>query len=254
MSKSVLASMDIMYVDHLAVTTPTFDRTLAEYLALPGSRLLKGPGLNAAQKVRYAFVMLREGLTVEILGLPSNLDSPIARHVKQGGGPYHFCYAVADLEDAIVKAAGAGAKLLVAPVPDVAFDGRQVAFLFDDALGVFELVHAFPSAVSDACPQQVGKKQDSRAKASQGTPATGKEEHTAALDKRLLGVFQRVFPALDQSSIADAVINITPEWDSLAHIRLMMELEGEFEVNISPEEIGRWVSYRQISEKLERQL
>ena len=131
MNQSLLSLMEVLYVDHVAVTTPDFDQTLADYLGLAGSRLIKGPAMNPVQKVNYAFVMLRDGITIEVLGLSE--DSPIERHVRQGGGPYHFCYAVSSMGESIAKAESAGARLLSQPVADIAFDGRNVAFLFHEA-------------------------------------------------------------------------------------------------------------------------
>jgi catechol 2,3-dioxygenase-like lactoylglutathione lyase family enzyme len=142
MTRSLLSSCGVVYIDHIAVTTPDFDKTVAEYLSLPGSRLLKGPGNNPTQKVRYAFVLLDRGMVIEILGVGE--DSPIERHVRQGGGPYHFCYAVEDIDRSVAQARMSGARIVADPAEDVAFDGRRVAFLFHDSLGLFELVEASP--------------------------------------------------------------------------------------------------------------
>jgi len=115
---------------------------LNEYLSLAGARLLKGPAVNQTQKVKYAFVGLSNGMVIEILS--PEQDSPIAGRVKQGGGPYHFCYAVADLDAAVEVAQDHSSMLIAAPKADVAFDGRRVAFLFHAAHGVLELVEAYP--------------------------------------------------------------------------------------------------------------
>lgn len=131
-----------LYVDHIAVTTPHFEETIRDYLALPHARFTRGPGQNGSQNVRYAFVELERGMRVEILGLPSGGRSPIAPHVERGGGAYHLCYAVVDLELSITAAQTAGARLVVPPKPDPAFDGRPVAFLVHPAHGLFELVAA----------------------------------------------------------------------------------------------------------------
>lgn len=36
------------------------------------------------------------------------------------------------------------------------------------------------------------------------------------------------------------------KWDSMGHLRLVVELESEFEVTLEPEEIGEMVSYEDI--------
>ncbi len=249
MMQSLLVLMEVLYVDHVAVTTPVFDQTLANYLGLPGSRLLRGPALNPVQKVSYAFVALREGMTVEVLGLAE--DSPIERHVKQGGGPYHFCYAVANMEASISGAESAGAKLLASPVADIAFDGRRVAFLYHEAQGVFELLEAFPSQKSGSVMAD-GNRRTAPPNISMPQTDVSVADTDTDTDKRLRKVFGRVFPLIGEADITATAINITPGWDSLTHIRLMMEIEAEFAIDILPDDIGRLTNYCSILKKLER--
>lgn len=249
MMKSFLALIDILYVDHMAVTTPLFDQTLADYLGLPGARLLKGPALNPAQKVTYAFVMLREGFTIEVLGLAE--DSPIERHVKHGGGPYHFCYAVGNIDASIALAESGGAKLLVKPTEDVAFDGRRVAFLFHDAHGVFELVESFP-ARSVGTAEAIRSK-DMASPAPRRIPVELVDAATADTAVRLRKVFARVFPAVGETAIDTTAINVTDGWDSLAQLRLVMEVEKEFGIDIAPDEISKLTNFRSMLQKLERE-
>jgi acyl carrier protein len=240
--------MEVLYVDHVAVTTPVFEQTLVDYLGLPGSRLLRGPALNPVQKVSYAFVELREGVTVEVLGLAEG--SPIERHVNQGGGPYHFCYAVGNMEVSVARAESAGAKLLASPEADVAFDGRRVAFLFHEAQGVFELVEAFPCQ-GGVRPTMASRNKDV-GRAFQKIPVPQTDATAMGMNERLRTVFGRVFPVVDEGDIGTAAINVTPGWDSLAHIRLVMEIEAEFGIDIMPNDIGRLTSYRSILDQLER--
>jgi acyl carrier protein/catechol 2,3-dioxygenase-like lactoylglutathione lyase family enzyme len=251
MTQSLLALMDVLYVDHVAVTTPLFDQTLADYLGLPGSRLLRGPALNPVQKVSYAFVALRGGLTVEVLGLTEG--SPIERHVRHGGGPYHFCYAVGSMEASIARAESAGAALLGKPMADVAFDGRRVAFLFHEAQGIFELVEALQ--VPDADPAMASTNGGmERTFSSPGRSMPPADASAAGADERLVRVFSGIFPALEEGDIHATTINTTAGWDSLTHMRLMMAIEDAFGTSILPEDIGRLTSYRSILAKLKEDL
>lgn len=244
MKGSLLSACNVMYVDHLAVTTPFFEQTLDDYLYLEGSRLLKGPAVNQVQKVRYAFVQLRDGLTIEVLA--PEADSPIARHVQQKGGPYYFCYAVADLALSIAAAQCGGAKLIVAPTADVAFDGRKVAFLFHEAHGVFELVEAYPCGAGE-CLQSgdagrlEGLRQD-----------TGTFTHDD-MEKRLNRVFGKVLPKIEEWDLPAATMNDAAEWDSLAQIQLVMELEAAFSCNIPSGQIEKLTSYKSILSYLRKE-
>ncbi len=55
------------------------------------------------------------------------------------------------------------------------------------------------------------------------------------LEDRLLAVFGKVFGRpLSANAI---VVNETEEWDSLSHIKLIMELESKFDIQIDPGEV-----------------
>jgi catechol 2,3-dioxygenase-like lactoylglutathione lyase family enzyme len=141
-----LAELGIRGVDHVAVTTRHFDQTIADYLSLPDARLARGPGWNPTQRVDYAFISLAGGLTVEVLGLKPDVTSPIEEHVRRGGGAYHLCYLVGDLDAAMARVREARGKIVVPPTPDVAFDGRRIAFFMHRAHGLVELVEATATA------------------------------------------------------------------------------------------------------------
>ena len=56
-----------------------------------------------------------------------------------------------------------------------------------------------------------------------------------SVEKQLLSIFSRVFRD-DVTDTSVAVADIS-EWDSMSHIRLIMEIERDFRITISPEEI-----------------
>jgi len=237
MFNSLFVSCEVLYIDHVAVTTPAFKTTLADYLALPGSRLVKGPKANNVQKVSYAFVRLPDGVIVEIL--EPMAESPIANHVQRGGGVYHFCFAVPNLGRSVAKAIENGAKLVSPPQPDPAFDGRPVAFLFHSAHGILEFVEAYPAQSNPAGEVQPVAKES----APISSPGL---ETLDELDRRLRRVFQSVFPKLAAEQIPQASFNTTSEWDSLMHIQLISQVEVEFGVIVPSEAFGRLLSYSQI--------
>jgi methylmalonyl-CoA/ethylmalonyl-CoA epimerase len=73
---------------------------------------------------------------------PLGPDSPIDRTLKKGGGTYHVCYQVADINTAIDHLTGQGSLLLSGPVPAVAFEMREIAWLMTKANLLVELVQA----------------------------------------------------------------------------------------------------------------
>lgn len=237
----LFAQLGILHLDHLAVTTPDLRATLADYLALPGARLLRGPAENGAQRVRYAFVTLDGATTVEILA-PLE-DSPIAHHLARGGGAYHLCHAVADLNHALERARALGARVLAEPTADPAFDGRRVAFLHHRAHGLLELLEAYPSdfAETPASPSTVAD----APRATLSSPAT--DEHA----ERLAEILTRLFPTLGPAELESAAIDRTDGWDSASQLVLMMEIEEAFSVVVPTERIAEATDYRKLMTLIE---
>ena len=110
---------------------------------MPGSKLLRGPGENIQQKVKYAFIQLSNGSVVEVLS-PLTKDSPITRHVINGGGFYHVCFAVDNINNSLQLAKKNGATIIVKPIKDVAFDGRYISFIMHPDHGLIEFVEMQP--------------------------------------------------------------------------------------------------------------
>lgn len=239
MKPTLFQQCNILYIDHLAVTTPNIEKTLADYLCMPGTRLLRGPALNPLQNVLYAFVQLAEGLVVEILA--AREGSPVSRHVSHGGGPYHLCFAVTNMEASIRAAEQMGARVITSPISDIAFDDRRIAFLFHEAHGMFEFVEAYPATIDNITGCMV---QESTISAHAVSPAM-------ALRDRLADIVRKIFNETEISKISQTALNYTPGWDSLGHIRLMMVIEAEFGLNIPTAQIPVLTNFVKICAYLE---
>jgi len=232
-----------MYLDHVAVITTDFRRTIADYLALPGSRLLRGPGINKTQGGQYAFVQLDGNTVIEIL-IPHGENSLIAGLATNRRGAYHLCFAVQSLDQAVETAAKDGAKTIVAPVADNAFDGRRIAFLAHPRHGLFELVEAFPWGDSASVPPEA------RTEEKRSTATISRSSDN--LRQRLIRVMQKSFPTLADGDIENAALNQTDEWDSLGHIQLMMEIEAVFGISPGTDEIMAVGNFHDLLSMLEK--
>lgn len=238
----MFSALGVRYVDHVAVTTRDLMATLADYLSLPGTRLINGPGQNAAQDVLFAFVDLGAGGVVELLA-PLSEQSPIHSHLAQGGGTYHYCYAVEDLAKAITTATqDFGARLVKPAQADDAFYGRQVAFLFHPNHGLFELVEAWPSGVSMTRP---GKHVQSSSSTLE-TSVRGDDTAQALLD-----VFNRVMQT-DYAQGEGLSIDLVAEWDSLKHLLLVMEAERAFEIHIPADTFATLTTFNQLNDYVQK--
>src|SRR4051794_3904940 len=72
-------------------------------------------------------------MTIELLE-PLGEGSPMRAFLNRNpaGGLIHLALKVVDLDAAITRVTAAGGRLVVAPVPDVAFQERRIAFVYLD--------------------------------------------------------------------------------------------------------------------------
>jgi methylmalonyl-CoA/ethylmalonyl-CoA epimerase len=111
-------------------------RQYAEILGIgPSSPVIE----DGIQHVRVAFATVSADVHVEFIQ-PTTPDSPVAKLVARGGGIYHLCYVVADMDAALRQARSGGAILISGPVAASAFDGRDIAFLMMPDRSIIEFV------------------------------------------------------------------------------------------------------------------
>ena len=70
----------------------------------------------------------------------------------------------------------------------------------------------------------------------------------------LNSVFQRVFDNESIEIFDDMTAHDVPEWDSLAHINLIMEIEEEFDLRFSVDDIVDLKNVREMITLIERKL
>jgi methylmalonyl-CoA/ethylmalonyl-CoA epimerase len=99
------------------------------------------PVLEPVQKVRVSYCY-REGFpTVELLE-PTEDSSPVARIIKKMGGstPYHCCYAVDNIDNAVSEARIHGFLPLGKPIPGHGLDDALMVFLYHKDIGLVQIV------------------------------------------------------------------------------------------------------------------
>jgi acyl carrier protein len=69
-------------------------------------------------------------------------------------------------------------------------------------------------------------------------------------DQRLRRVFASVFPLDGEALRDDDSPRTIREWDSVAHVQLVLALEAEFGVSFSPDEIAELISVGVIRSRL----
>jgi methylmalonyl-CoA/ethylmalonyl-CoA epimerase len=86
--------------------------------------------VNERQKVRELY-MTDGATTIELLE-PLGEGSPLQAFLKRNpaGGLLHLALEVTDLDAAVARVIASGGRLVVAPVLDVAFNERRIAFVY----------------------------------------------------------------------------------------------------------------------------
>jgi acyl carrier protein len=73
----------------------------------------------------------------------------------------------------------------------------------------------------------------------------------SSLEARVQQCFATAFPDLPSAEISGAVLDSTPQWDSVATVILIIVLEEEFGIQIDPANVARLTSYVSIVDYLQ---
>jgi methylmalonyl-CoA/ethylmalonyl-CoA epimerase len=125
---------------HVGAAVRDLPDAIAVCKALFHYQLTAGPFDDPLQRVSVCFLSRGEGEVVMELVAPLGPDSPIDRILKKGGGAYHVCYSVTDINDAICYLTEKGSILFSGPLPAVAFQMRPIAWLMTEIGLLIELV------------------------------------------------------------------------------------------------------------------
>jgi methylmalonyl-CoA/ethylmalonyl-CoA epimerase len=126
---------------HVGIAVRDLAKSIPVYESLFEYRLTSGPFDDPIQNVSVCFLSRGEGDAALELVAPLGPNSPVDRLLKKGGGPYHICYEVPDINLAVTDLVSKGSMLLSGPVPAVAFEMREIAWLMTEA-GLIELLQA----------------------------------------------------------------------------------------------------------------
>jgi methylmalonyl-CoA/ethylmalonyl-CoA epimerase len=117
-------------INHVGLAVPDIETFLRKTTPLYEG-FGRGPMIvNERQKVRELF--LTDGATTVELLEPLGEGSPLRAFLNRNpaGGLIHLALEVTDLDAAIARVTAAGGRLVIAPVPDVAFQERRIAFVY----------------------------------------------------------------------------------------------------------------------------
>lgn len=128
---------------HVGLVSSNLEESIVFYerIGYAPSEIFEDP----IQKARIVLLQREHDPILELVS-PDHSDSPAASWLQRlKGGPYHLCYEVGGLEDVIMELRSRRLFLVLGPVPAVAFDMRNVAFLWSNQSGLIELLQAAAS-------------------------------------------------------------------------------------------------------------
>lgn len=131
--------MDVdLIFHHIGVACNDIEATLAAYemIGYAHGRVVVDP----VQNIKICFLSSPTNPMIELLA-PVDENSPVVQILKKNGTtPYHICYMVPDIKDAIKQLKRKRYVLVSSAKPACALDNREVAFLFHKDIGLIELL------------------------------------------------------------------------------------------------------------------
>lgn len=125
-------------IDHIGYAVHDIQKTAHYYV--DGGWCLSGIYEEPVQKAKIAFLVKLGMPTIELVS-PLNGDSPVDNVLKHNGvAPYHICYVVDDMMEAVEELYEEGFKPLFMPIQSVAMDNREICYMYHLELGAIELV------------------------------------------------------------------------------------------------------------------
>lgn len=130
--------IDTMKFHHIGVAVKDIEKTAAVYVQ--GGYKQSQTTFDPVQNVNICW-LTKEGMpTVELLA-PVDESSPVCKTLEKNGvTPYHTCYTVDNLEDAMAELRKMKYVIVAKPEVAPAISNCRVSFLFNKNVGLIELV------------------------------------------------------------------------------------------------------------------
>ena len=125
-----------MKIHHIGYAVNNIDKALLEFSKLGFQRVSK-IFFDEKRKVKICFVQDRN-VKIELIE-PTENTSPAKRFLKNGAGPYHICYQLSEGEN-FEKIFKKGYVVVQPPDSAVALENRKVAFLYNNTIGLIEVI------------------------------------------------------------------------------------------------------------------
>ena len=117
--------------DHIGIAVFDIEKAAFDYRAL-GYEVGEAKNVDVFQ-AKAAYASKVNSPTIELLE-PADEKSPVA------SGPYHTCYAVCDIQEAMLEMRRNSFLPLGKPVPGPGLDNALTVFMYKKSIGLIQLV------------------------------------------------------------------------------------------------------------------
>ncbi len=125
-------------INHIGYAVRDIEKTAQLYIN--GGWTMSEVYEETVQNTRIAF-LYKPGMTTIELVSPRDGESPVDNILKnQGVAPYHICYVVEDIMQAMEDLYEEGFKPLFFPVESIAMDNHKICYLYHNDIGAIEIV------------------------------------------------------------------------------------------------------------------
>lgn len=125
---------------HIGIAVFDIDVTASYYIE--AGYIKSDTVVDEIQDVKICFLEKANMPRLELLA-PVDEKSPVNFTLEKiGVTPYHSCYIVDDMEDAVYRLKKKSFILLTRPVEACAIGGKRVCFLYNKKVGLIELVES----------------------------------------------------------------------------------------------------------------
>lgn len=128
----------IMQVDHIGYVVKNLEKALVEFEKL-GYEKCSSFFDDEKRKVRILFIKKNDYI-LELVEPKDESSDAYAYYKKLQNSPYHICYKVDNIDESIKNLVEEGYMIVKEKSLAIAFDNKNVCFLFKRSMGLIELV------------------------------------------------------------------------------------------------------------------
>lgn len=128
-----------MKVHHYGLATKSIEKSVKTFLSL-GYETCSEVIFDPLQGVNLLFLKNENDHLIELVE-PVAEENPVSKILsKSGSSLYHICYEVENFEQKIEELKKQRFVQVISPTPAIAFNGRNICFLYNPNLGLIELL------------------------------------------------------------------------------------------------------------------